>query len=221
VAARRLPFTLITLGLLGGFAIASGSIDARLPHMVVQRVGFAPRDLPDFDWSRIINSALFTHGGLEFWGAALMIVLAVGVAEWFAGTAFATATFWGVHVATLILESALALPMKLGGLGIGEQILDVRDVGPSAGYVAALGAVCALLPKPWRYACIPPVLALLVALTFTPQMWALGEGAAWSATIAHLIAFPLGWLALAAWRAIRGADARGHLSISASAEITP
>ena len=80
-----------------------------------------------------VNSALFTHGGLEFWLAVAMVLFAVGLAEWFAGSAFAALTFWGVHLLTLVLESLVVLPMKLIGLGIGAQILELRDVGPSAG----------------------------------------------------------------------------------------
>ena len=133
-----------------------------LPRRVLQRVGFAPRDLLSFGWQRLISSAFFTHGRWEFWIAVVMIALALGAAEWATGTIWAFVTFWGVHLVTLVGESLLiALPLKLAGLSIGVQLSDVRDVGPSAGYVGALGLACALLPSPWRYRA---ALAVMVGL---------------------------------------------------------
>ena len=148
VVPFRLPFTLLTLAVLASVrALDAVRRTANCPRRAIEQVGFAPRDLLGFGWGRLFNSALFTHGELEFWAAVAMVLFAVGIAEWFTGTAFAAVTFWGVHLLTLIVESVfVALPLKLAGLAIGAQILDLRDVGPSAGYVGALGVVCAMLP---------------------------------------------------------------------------
>ncbi|HEY7801191.1 MAG TPA: hypothetical protein VIE40_00825 [Dehalococcoidia bacterium] len=207
VVPFRLPFTLLTLAVLAAFGLWTRSAYSELPRRAIEQVGFAPRDLLGFGWGRLFNSALFTHGELEFWAAVAMVLFAVGIAEWFTGTAFAAVTFWGVHLATLIVESVfVALPLKLAGLAIGAQILDLRDVGPSAGYVGALGVVCAMLPGRWRYAASAAVIGVLVYIGFAPDVDDLSMAAIMSATIAHLIAFPLGFAAYTVWRRVRAGN---------------
>ncbi|MHB8685531.1 MAG: hypothetical protein ACYC9X_14540 [Dehalococcoidia bacterium] len=200
----RVPFTLLMLAALGVRAWRTDSGAADLPQRVLQRVGFAPRDLLSFSWRRLISSALFTHGRMEFWVAVVMVVAAVGILEWSGGTIVAAVTFWGVHVVTLLVESLfVALPLKLAGAGIGARLSDVRDVGPSAGYVGALGLLCALLPRPWRNVAAAVVVVGLVYVVFAPDEHAVTNAARLSADIAHFIAFPLGWYSLALWRRLR------------------
>jgi hypothetical protein len=166
---------------------------------VLQHVGFAPQDLLLFSWRRLISSAMFTHGRLEFWAAIAMIVLAVGAAELMVGTLRTAATFWGVHLIALLTESLLiALPLALAGVGAGKDLSDVRDVGPSAGYVAALGLVCAMLPSRWPRVAAVAVLSILLVLVFTLAGGA-DQTVRLSAGIAHLIAFPLGYVAARLW----------------------
>lgn len=199
-AAFRVPFTLVAMGGLTFRAIRTNSASGELPQRVLQRVGFAPRDLLLFGWHRLISSAMFTHGGVEFWGGLFMIGLAVGLSEWVGGTIRAFATFWGVHLVTLLAESLLiALPLQLAGLHFGTQLSDIRDVGPSAGYFGALGLVCALLPRPWRYVGAVGVLGYLLASTAMPPEPGEVLALKLSADLAHLIAFPLGWLSLSLW----------------------
>lgn len=200
----RVPFTLVTLAALVLRAWRTDTIEAGLSHHVLARAGFAPEDLFEFGWHRLFSSALFTHGPLEFWAAVLMILFAVGVVERVAGTAIAAITFWGVHLLTLIAESVfVALPLKLAGLDVGAQIASLRDVGPSAGYVGALGLLCALLPKPWRYVAAGIVISILLYAMLGPDEEHLSTAAVLSAGIAHLIAFPLGWFSLSLWRRLR------------------
>jgi len=197
----RVPFTMFTVAGLTVRTVRSGSATAEVPNRLLQRVGFAPQDLLLFGWRRLISSAMFTHGGLEFWTAIVMIVLAVGAAEVTVGTLRTAATFWGLHVVTLLAESFLvAMPLALAGLRFGKDLSDVRDVGPSAGYLAVLGLLCAMLPGRWRDAVAVAVLGALVAITIIPIG---GEDTTvrFSAGIAHLIAFPLGFAAAALWRA--------------------
>ncbi|MBF6600521.1 MAG: hypothetical protein IVW36_08430 [Dehalococcoidia bacterium] len=221
-APFRVPFTLVTLAVLAFFAVQSRSAFGELPERAIERVGFAPYDLLAFDWGRIFNSALFTRGGVEFWAAVAMVLLAVGIAEWFAGTAFAALTFWGVHLLTLVVESVLvALPLKLAGVAIGAQIVELRDVGPSAGYVGALGVVCAMLPPRWRYLAAAAVLGALLYVGFAPDVDGSSIAAIWSATIAHLIAFPLGFAAYLAWSRLRTRRGGGRAGADQLASSTP
>ncbi len=199
-ALFRVPFTVIAIGGLTIRAIRTNTTSGELPQRVLQRVGFAPRDLLLFGWHRLISSAMFTHGGVEFWGGLFMIGLAVGFTEWISGTVRAFATFWGVHLVTLLAESLLiALPLQLAGLHFGTQLSDIRDVGPSAGYFGALGLACALLPRPWRYVAAAGVLGYLLATAAMPPEPGEVLALKLSADLAHLIAFPLGWLTLSLW----------------------
>ena len=196
----RVPFTIVSVIGLSARAVRTNTATADASNRVLQHVGFAPQDLVLFGWRRLISSAMFTHGRMEFWVAITMIVLAVGAAELMVGTLRAAATFWGVHLVTLLAESLLiALPLALAGVSAGKDLSDVRDVGPSAGYVAALGLVCALLPGRWPRISAIAVLSLLLALTFTP-VGSDDQTIRLSAGIAHLIAFPLGYAMAILWR---------------------
>ncbi|HYM16054.1 MAG TPA: hypothetical protein VEZ14_10890 [Dehalococcoidia bacterium] len=197
----RLPFTIVAILGLWLRAWRTDSASHDLPRRILQRVGFAPQDLVAFGWRRLITSALFTHGRWEFWIALVLIALAVGAAEWQTGTVRAFLTFWGVHLATLLGESLLiALPLKLAGVPVGAQLSDVRDVGPSAGYVGALGLVCALLPSPWRHRAAIAVLIGLLFFALLPPDGSESDAVKLSADIAHVIAFVLGWFSLTLWR---------------------
>jgi hypothetical protein len=188
-----LPFTLVSLAGFVAQAVRTDTAVSQAPQRVLDRVGFAPKDLLVFGWSRLINSAIVTHGAMEFWLAVAMIVFVVGGVELLTGSVRAVVTFWGVHIATLLIESLLiALPLALAGVAAGRNISDVRDVGPSAGYLGVLGLLCALLPRRWAIASAIAVMAVLVALTASPIFDA-DETLRLSAGVAHLIAFPLGY----------------------------
>jgi len=212
-----MPFTLATLAALVVRGWRTDTITAAVPHHLVVRMGFAPEDLLDLGWRRIFSSATLTHGPLEFWAAVLMIVFAVGVCELIGGSIIAGVTFWGVHILTLLAESLLVLPLLFVGSHAGEQIARLRDVGPSAGYVGALGLVCALLPRRWRYPAAAAVLLTLAYATFAPGLDGLGMAARLSAGVAHFIAFPLGWWSLLLWRRLRGR----RDAVAASTDIPP
>jgi hypothetical protein len=192
---RRFPFTLLMLVVLGATAVSTNTHLSTLTKGWLSRLGYAPRDLWLFNWERLITSALVTFGQSVFWQAMGMIALAVGAAEWLAGTKRTAVTFWGVHLTTLLSESLLiALPLHLSGSTTGTALILARDVGPSAGYFGCLGLASRRLPQPWSWLSGTAVLmALIVALFQAPRV---GQETAvkLAADLAHLIAFPLGWL---------------------------
>ena len=189
-----LPFTLVSLAGFVAQAVRTDTALSPVPQRVLDRVGFAPKDLLVFGWSRLITSAIVTHGAMEFWLAVAMIVVVIGAVEVLTGSVRAVFTFWGVHIATLLIESLLiALPLALAGVAEGRNISDVRDVGPSAGYLGVLGLLCALLPRRWAGASAIAVMGGLVVLTLSP-VFDPDETLRLSAGIAHLIAFPLGYV---------------------------
>jgi hypothetical protein len=197
---KRIPFTLLTLAGLVIAALVTNTYFERITHTWLNRTGFSPNDLWYWRLERMFTSALVTVGGGAFWGALLMVIVAVGLAEWMLGWKQTASTFWGVHLLTLIL---LSLIVSLAGhqlRNIGLEAAEVaRDVGPSAGYFACLGLVSASLKRPWQWVS-GSILLLIFAMTlFMPP--AIGESARlkFSADLAHLLAFPLGWLS-SRWR---------------------
>jgi len=190
---RRFPFTLAMLALLGLVGVLTNTHVTDISAQWLERLGFAPIDLLALDIGRLFTSAVVTAGGTVFWEALGMVALAVGLAEWTAGTFRAAWMFWGVHLFTLVLESLIfALPMHFLGITLGSLVVLARDVGPSAGYFGALGLVSARLKYPWDLVTGGLIfVGLQFALVHTSGSNRLGMEV--SADLAHLIAFPLGW----------------------------
>ncbi len=191
----RFPFTLVMLVVLGATAVFTNTHLSSLTEGWLARLGYSPRDLWLFHWERLFTSALVTFGKGVFWQAAGMITLAVGAAEWLAGTKRTTLTFWGVHFTTLLGESLLvALPLYLSGSTIGTALILARDVGPSAGYFGCLGLASRRLSRPWQWLSGTAVLIGLFWTLFQSPKVGQDAAAKLAADLAHLIAFPLGWI---------------------------
>jgi len=192
---RRIPFTLIMLSSLVFGALITNTYFEQITHHWLQRTGFAPNDLWYWRLERIITSALVTVGGKVFWEALFFVAFAVGLAEWMTGWKRAAATFWGVHMLALILFSLIVslLLHQLRAFGL-EATEAARDVGPSAGYFACLGLVSARVKYPWNLVSGGVLFAIFVIALFLPA--SAGESAQlkFSADLAHMLAFPLGWL---------------------------
>jgi hypothetical protein len=192
---RRLPFTLIMLAVLVLVALLTETHSARLSEEWLRLLGFAPNDLWLLRFERLFTSAVVTYGGKVFWEAMFMILVSVGLAEWLAGTRRAALTFWGVHLVVLLIESLLlAIPLRLWGGATGEAISLARDVGPSVGFFACLGLACACLLGRWRWISLAVILVGLGFAFFLPPGPGEDEVVKIFADIAHLLAFPLGWL---------------------------
>jgi hypothetical protein len=192
---QRIPFTLLTLAGLVIAALITNTYFERITLPWLSRIGFSPNDLWFWRLERLFTSAWVTVGGKAFWGALFMVTFAVGLAEWRMGWKQTASTFWGVHLLTLILLSLIVslAAHQLRNMGL-EAAEVARDVGPSAGYFACLGLVSANLKRPWQWVS-GSVLLLIFAITlFMPPT--IGESAKlkFSADLAHLLAFPLGWL---------------------------
>lgn len=192
----RLPFTLIMLaGLIIG-ALMTNTYFEKITHHWLNRTGFASNDLWYWRLERLFTSALVTLGGKVFWAALLMVVGIVGLAEWMTGWRRTAATFWGVHLLTLVLLSLIISSFlhQLRAFGIEASVV-ARDVGPSAGYFACLGLVCARLKRPWHWVISGGILVILFAIVrFMPAVAGESAQIKFSADLAHLLAFPLGWL---------------------------
>jgi hypothetical protein len=192
---RCLPFSIGMIIILCLVAWWTNSYYHELAEIWVSRLGFAPRDFWFFRWERLILSALVTSGGISFWFALGMVAFTSGVAEWVTTSLRAALTFWGVHLVTLALESLLfLLPLHQLGFTQARALFFLRDVGPSAGYMGSLGLITTFLPKPWRWVAFGAIILFLIAVLFIPPVAGETKAVKLSADLAHLIAFPLGWM---------------------------
>jgi hypothetical protein len=192
---RRVPFTLATLLALSLVAIWTGTHLDQISLEWLNRLGFAPLDLLNLNLERLFTSALVTSGGRVFWQAFLMVALCVGAAEWLTGWKRTAATFWGFHLLALnLLTLIVAISHRtLREFGL-EAVIVARDVGPSAGYFACLGLVSASLKRPWNWISGGVLLAIFLIALLMPASAGGNAQLKLSADLAHLLAFPLGWL---------------------------
>lgn len=191
---RLFPFTLVTLLVLGISALITNTYFEQITHHWINRTGFAPNDLWYWRLERIFTSAVVTSGGIVFWEALFFVAFAVGLAEWMTGWKRTASTFWGVHLLALILLSLIMslAEHQLRNVGLEASQL-ARDVGPSAGYFACLGLVSARVKCPWNWISGGILFLVFTTILFMPPK--IGESAElkFSADLAHLLAFPLGW----------------------------
>jgi len=194
--ARRVPFTLVMVAVLTVFALITDTIRAEISAEWVWRLGFAPSDFWLLNWGRMVSSALVTSGGRLFWASIVMILVAVGGAEWLSGTLRTALTFWGGHLAGLIIVSVvLVLPLAQTALADVPGMYTARDVGSSVGFVCCMGLLSARMPHPWRWILGITTLVALVVLLFLPPPAGRDRSVYLSSALAHLVVFPLGWLA--------------------------
>jgi len=104
---RRVPFTLLMLAGLAFAALVTNTYFREITRHWLNRTGFASNDLWYWRLERMFTSALVTLGGKIFWVAILMVAVIVGLAEWMTGWRRTAATFWGVHLLTLVLLSLI------------------------------------------------------------------------------------------------------------------
>ncbi len=192
---RRFPFTLIMLSSLAIGALITNTYFEQITHHWLQRTGFSSNDLWYWRLERIVTSALVTVGGKVFWEALFFVAFAVGLAEWMTGWKRTSITFWGVHLLALTLLS-LIISLAIHQLrSFGLEASEVaRDVGPSAGYFACLGLVSAKQKQPWHWVSGLVIFLLFVAALFMPPATGESPQMKFSADLAHVLAFPLGWL---------------------------
>lgn len=192
----RLPFTIVMLALLWLTALHTNTHLPQLTQAWMNRLGFAPIDLLALDLGQLFTSAVTTGGGIVFWQAMIFTAVFVGWAEWQHGTRLTAIAFWGVHLLTLVILSLIiALPLHWTGFQPGTMIAFSRDVGPSAGYFGALGLDCAGLKSPFRWIAGGIVLSGLAIALLTVSGHS-GRRIELSADLAHLIAFPLGFVSI-------------------------
>jgi hypothetical protein len=192
---RRTPFTLGMLVAILLAALATNPSFGRISEVWIQRLGYAPRDLFHLRLDRLVISVLLITDARSYAQAFLTIGLVGGACEWITGTRLLAAVFWGTTLISTIAESVLiAAPLHALGSSFGEKLYVTRDIGASASYFGCTGLACALLPKPWRWIAAGLVLAFLLSTFVLPTPVSTQTPVRWMDGIAHLIAFPLGYV---------------------------
>jgi hypothetical protein len=193
--ARRLPFTLSTLALLVVLAVVTNTYARLISDPQLARLGFAPVDVWTWRWGRLFTSLLVTSGAHGFWLAIVGVGLCAGAAERLAGSWRAALAFLGAHIVTLVVGALVVLALLQLGSAAGAAIAFEPDVGPSAGTFGCLGLGVARLPGRWRTVGGGVAVGVLFVILLLPLAGLKESPASISSNLAHLIAFPLGYLA--------------------------
>jgi hypothetical protein len=191
----RIPFTLGTLALLTVVGIVVDPGFGALSDTWIQRLGFAPADLFHLRWHRAFTSLFLIVDLRSYAQAFLTIGIVGGALEWRTSTRKAAYVFWGTHLVAILIETLFfAAPLYYSGSSFGERIFFTRDVGASAAYMGCTGAVCALLPNPWRRFSTAFMIGFIVYFYVFPTPVSSLTPLRWMANIAHTIAFSLGYV---------------------------
>jgi hypothetical protein len=185
-------FTAVLMLTVLGAGLASGALRQALPTETMARWGFAPSDLLTGGWSRLLTSLPLLDGPSPLGKGLFLIAISCAPLERRHGWRRTAAAFLILHLATLVIGSAILLAFAHGGLASARTLLDVRDAGPSAGGYGCLALAALELPPRWR-------LALLVGIAVVGGVnvtWhaAHRDLAALSGDAAHALALLLGWL---------------------------
>ena len=191
----RLRFTLALAATLTLVSIATHTAMRPLPDRLLAQVGFAPSDLQNGRaLFTIASSALFTGGGTYFWRILFGISLPmVGACEWRTDWRRTVIAFVVGHVAVLLLFSLVVAATSGVGFDPLARLWDVKDVGPSAGAYACLGAALATLRRRRvRNVTVLGTMIWLASLMIYRYEANPAGDALLSADVAHLMALPVG-----------------------------
>ena len=194
---KRLRFTLALAAAIAAVALATGTATGRLSDGLLDHVGFAPSDLAaGRAFFTIFSSSVFTAGGTYFFRILFGISLPmVGWCEWRIGSRRTVVVFVVGHVAVLLLFSGMVAAAGRLGFDPLAGLWSVKDVGPSAGGYACLGAAVASLRRPGVRlgGVVAAVVWLTVLLLYRYEQSPAGD-AMLSADVAHLMAVPAGYV---------------------------
>jgi len=185
---RRLPFTLFMEATIIGVAVANGAVLGELSLASQLRWGFGLHSLWEGRWYALFTAPFFVRNLRMFLGILLFIGYSVGVYEWVAGARQAVLLYWITNILGLLLAAVLVVaPLYSAGMALGKEWALRSDVGPSAGGLGCIGGWVSHLPDHYRRWVFLAVMVYLIGkLAFFPELFA---------DAAHLITFPLGFLA--------------------------
>lgn len=211
-------FTISAVIALAAFSIASDSYWNPLSDQWRQTLGFAPKNLLDFQWHRLFTSLVLTAGEWKFIASFVMLGFCVGSVEKAYGTWRVFLLFLASHLAVLLTFSAVVLVATFTFQSDwATRLATTRDIGPSAGYYGCLGAI--LTRWPFKIS-LPGFALIIIVLVLRLSMSASrmpDDASVFSADLAHLLALPLG-VVLAAGGFVQPLEASSSLDDSQEAE---
>ena len=189
---RRMPFTIVMIGLLIVVGILTESHFDLLELAVRRAYGSSLETTLDGKLLRVFSSLFLTAGGWRFYASVAMLAGSAGWVEWEHGTWQSMMVFFGVHIVTLaFIYFFCILPFATMKIAFAESLVDVRDVGPSAGYYGCLGFALARVMLWWKWPVGLSIYAVL-AIRLIMSVLALDEPHLVMGDVAHLVALPLG-----------------------------
>ena len=209
LSRMRYPLTLLLASLLVAVGLTSQSINHNLDVEWCRDWGSSPALLVGGHWHRLLTAILFTAGGDKFLASFVMLLLCVGAAERQFGTIRAAVVFLGTHIATLLLMLLIISETQRAGFTWGHSLYHACDVGPSAGYYGCLGWVVASCKPRLRYLLFAGIMAYLTARIYWSAQGMPATVQTCSADLAHLLAFPIGFLT-ASWRIVQPQARNSH-----------
>jgi membrane associated rhomboid family serine protease len=200
----RAPFTLWILAAYIVCAIISNTVFHPLSNVWLERLGFALTDLsPRRGW-RLPVSVLLTPGAFYFWFNLIALGIAVGACEWWAGVRRTALAFWSVHLGTGIIEAIVGLAAsRLVNSALLEELVKLRSVGPSAGYLACLGVALTYFSRRFQVYVAGVVGAVLAGTVVWAAFHARTDPEGLIDAATHIMALPLGWWLGARWQRSR------------------
>ncbi|BDB42810.1 hypothetical protein IWGMT90018_32560 [Mycobacterium kiyosense] len=157
----RVRFTVAYMATLFGVSITMLMLSPQAHDRLIRHASTNLHNLSHGRLHTLLGSAFVVEAGpLWFWMPFLTCLLVL--AELHLRTVRLIVAFLVGHIgATLVVAAALALAVKMGWMP--WTITRASDVGMSYGALAALGALTATIPRPWR----PAWIAWWISLSVT------------------------------------------------------
>lgn len=195
----RVPFTITVVALMLVIGVATGSLWMPLEHSSAwESVSYG---LPAFragQWWTVVTGSFFAAVPVQYLAVAGGFLVLVGVAEWRMGTSRTVVVTITGQVLGVVLSAALLAVLSRGDWTWAVQTAQVRDVGFSAGALAAFTAAAVSFRPPWKLRVIVAIGLYVVGSTIL-----LGS----LADLEHIVGVAFG-LAAGRWLAGRTAALR-------------
>ncbi|HET7398046.1 MAG TPA: DUF2156 domain-containing protein [Intrasporangium sp.] len=148
---RRIPLTVALLALVVLLSLLTGSLwDPLLARPLGEVVTYGLPSLLAGHWWSVLTGAFFAAIPVQYLPILVGLAIFGGFSEWRLGTARAAVALLVAHVTGVLGASALLAVTRDHGYLWTTQLAQVRDAGPSAGFLGAAAAASVTLEPPWR-----------------------------------------------------------------------
>ncbi len=191
---QQLPVAVVTTFVIGVIALLTRTTHEPLLAAWRARLGVSPADVWRLRWRRLLTAPLVTDGGHIFWSGITITTIVTAHVERRWGSRRAWSLFWTSHVFTMLAEALIGTMLVSWQPARWQGFFHARDVGPSAAYFGMLGYISAHLRAPWHALVGAASVSILTAVFWRPYRGLTDRDLRWLADVAHLIAYPVGWI---------------------------